>query len=168
MIFTAKKSYLRILTIVLPIITAYLISCKNDEVDAIITISEQEIEKLFPEKYTFQHLENRPSGFISQNGKRKFTYEANKFSKKISIRNPYILDTLNGRVLRIISLDTITENKFLLDFKLIDLKSERIPEIFGNQRKKDIHYEILSIKSLSTSPISKSELLTIIQKLVKN
>lgn len=168
MILIKKKSYSKTLIIVASILVfTFSFSCKNNDVDAIVTISRQEIESLFPKDYTFQHLENRPSGFISKNGKRKYIYEANKFSNKFEVQNAYLLDTIDERILRTIFLDTITENNFLLDFRLTDLHSDRIPEIFGNRKKKDMHYEVISIKSLPNSTISKSELLRITPYLIK-
>ena len=168
MVINTRESYTKALKLLLLIvIMKILFSCKTDQVNSIITIDKQEIESLFPESYTFQHFENRPSGVISKNGK-KFFYIANKFSTKLDIQNPYLSDTLNERVLRFISLDTVDENNFLLDFRLIDLKSDRIPEIFGNPRKKDIHYEIVSIKSIPNSTLNKNELLKIIEYLSKS
>lgn len=159
-----KHTYNRFLFVLLFFTILLFIQCNNKpKVESILFLNEKSIKKLVPKDYIVKHNNTKQKGVVYINDSLKLKYICNVFHHKDNsfINANSIVDTINNRICRILNFQEKTNKGYTIDFKIIDIKANEIPGIFGNPNKKNMYYEIFSlhtVKNKLISPEDKNEL----------
>lgn len=134
----------------------FLASCEQKKIKAIIRVDHSDVKNMMPKD--FRVAEKFKTIVVNDSAKLGYSINVMTDVEPAFSENVIKSDTLNDRILRVLTSNEVSKDRFEVNYKMVDLKSEEIPTIFGNPKNGNITYEIVNLYTLAGKTLSGAQL----------